>query len=169
MADSTPPASLRSLIALITAVTGLVGALAAYHKAPEERLAKESYTVVQPAIDKLTAKVTALTDRLDANQRAFEEYVRAKEGEANVEPQPAPLAPGQAPSLRVHVKPSRPHPAPSAVPSVAVTGAVMTSTPPPPPPPDHQDVVLPPPPAKNEMPDPQPLPSIDSIEKRSKK
>ena len=168
MADPTPPASLRSLIALITAVTGLVGALAAYHKTPEERIARESYTVVQPVIDKLTAKVAALTDRLDANQRAFEDYVKAKEGEANVEPQPAPLASGQAPSLRVHVRPT-PRTHPSAVPSVAVTGAVMTSGPPPPPPPDHQDVVLPPPPARLEMPDPQPLPSIDSIEKRSKK
>ena len=166
MADPTPPASTRSLVALITAVTGLVGAFSAYHKPHDEPIAKESYLVLQQASERLTAKTETLQSRLDAQQRAFEDYVRAKEGEANVEPQPAPLAPGQAPSLRVRVR-QTPHPHPSAVPSVAVTGAVMTSSPPPPMPPDHQDVMLPPPPAKSEMPDP--LPSIDSIEKRTKK
>lgn len=152
-AAPAPAASLRSLVALVTAVTGLVGALAAWHKTPDEPAARESYTVLQEAVERLTARTEALEESLQTTQQSFEAYVRAKEGDGNVEPQLAPTAPGQTPRLRVKVRPN-PHPHAAA----ATTSA-----------PEPTEVLLPPPAHSEGAPASVRLPAYDTIEQRAKK
>lgn len=113
--DAAPPEakhgpSMRSTVALVTAITGLVSAIAAFRHVPEEKTAKESYVVLQGAYAAQAAEVDGLKrDVLDL-RASFEAYVRAKEGDGNVvatQPSP-PSPPDTVPPVEVHVRPT-PH------------------------------------------------------------
>lgn len=120
MAEPKAPPSIRSLVALITgaaglvtAVGGLVTAVAAHRKQPEEPAAKESYLVVQKAIEEVSTDVDlargeASTCRAEtaALQAAFNDYVHAaaKQAAAPLVPTPTP-APRPAPSATAQAVP----------------------------------------------------------------
>jgi hypothetical protein len=74
------------VVTLITAIVGLLTAIAAWKKPPEEPTAKEGYVVLSKAVEQLA--LDQQKNREDvANLRAsFEAYVKAKEGAHNVEP-----------------------------------------------------------------------------------
>lgn len=85
MPKPTPaPPSKRSTAALITAVAGLISAVAAFTRAPQEPTAKESYTVLQKAFKEQTEEIEQLQKDTQSLRSAFEDYARAKEGKDNV-------------------------------------------------------------------------------------
>lgn len=102
------PPSMRSTLALVTAITGLVSAIAAFRHVPEEKTAKESYVVLQRAFEGQQAEVEGLKKDVLSMRSSFEAYVRAKEGDSNVMPR-APLDSGHAgiiPPVEVRVAPT---------------------------------------------------------------
>lgn len=104
---------MRSTLALVTAITGLVSAIAAFKHTPEEKTAKESYVVLQHAITEQAIEIDGLKKDVLSLRAAFESYVRAKEGDGNVVPrQPAPA--DVIPPVEVHVRPT---PSSSSAPS----------------------------------------------------
>lgn len=76
--------SRRSTVALITAITGLISAFAAYHRTPPEPTAKEGYVTLQKAFVAQGDEIEALGKDLLALRASFEAYARAKEGEESV-------------------------------------------------------------------------------------
>lgn len=141
--------STRSAVALLTAVTGLVTAIAAFRHVPEERTAKESYVVLQAAFTEQQAEIEVMKKEVVNLRGSLEAYVRAKEGDGNVVPQQGP--PEALPPVEVHVRPTPP---------VAVSLA-PTSAPPPP----ARVVVIAS--ARPAAPKPTPLPDVNELANRA--
>jgi len=113
--------STRSTLALVTAITGLVSAIAAFSHVPEEKTAKESYVVLQHAFIDQQAEVEDIKKEVVALRKSLEAYARAKEGDMNVIPKDSP--PENIPPVEIHVRPS-----PSAVASTATSPASISSS-----------------------------------------
>lgn len=102
MPKPTPaPPSKRSTAALITAVAGLISAVAAFTRAPQEPTAKESYTVLQKAFKEQTEEIEQLQKDTQSLRSAFEDYARAKEGKDNVVTDPN--GPSTRPPVQIKV------------------------------------------------------------------
>ena len=97
--------SFRSLVALVTAITGLVTAIAAFRRDQPEETAKESYVVLQKAFMGQQAEVEDLKKDVLSMRSSFEAYVRAKEGDGNVKPS-ANAPPDTIPPVEVLVRPT---------------------------------------------------------------
>lgn len=121
MPPATTPPSTRSLLALVTAivglltsVAGLLSAIAALRKPPEEPAAKASYEVLQRAYLDQASLTEENSKDLARLRKAFEDYLKAKEGPSAV----ALGGTGREP-LRVAVRPT---PAlPAATPATSTT------------------------------------------------
>lgn len=98
--------STRSLVALITAIAGLVAAIASFQRTPDEPTAKESYVVLQKAFLEQQIEVDGLKKDVLSMRASFEAYARAKEGDTNVVQSNAPAPPGAIPPVEVHVRPT---------------------------------------------------------------
>lgn len=96
--------SLRSLVALVTAITGLVTAIAALRKPPEEPANKVSYETLQKAVDDLNKEDQGLRTDLVNLRNSFAEYVQVKEGSSAFVPSVASSA--SAAPLTIEVTPS---------------------------------------------------------------
>ena len=139
--------STRSLFALVTAITGLVTAIAAFRRTPDEPTAKESYVVLQKAFLEQQSEVDGLKKDVLSVRASLEAYVRAKEGEANVVPAPVPSSsstpPDTLPPVAVHVRPtpsSSPHAPPSSSARVVVIPSARAAVPRPTPLPDVREL-----------------------------
>ena len=143
--------STRSLVALVTAIAGLVGAIAAFQRTPDEPTAKESYVVLQKAFLEQQIEVDGLKKDVLSMRASFEAYARAKEGDTNVVSvsQDAAPPPGAIPPVEVHVRPT---------PSVAFSSA---------PPAASRVVVIPS--ARAAAPSRPPLPSVSDLESNARK
>ena len=100
------PHSMRSTVALVTAITGLVSAIVAFRHVPEEKTAKESYVVLQTAFNEQQDELDALRKDVLELRQSFAAYARAKEGSEAVAPKPATDA--ALPPVEVHVRPTPP-------------------------------------------------------------
>lgn len=140
--------STRSLVALLTAIAGLVAAIAAFQRTPDEPTAKASYVVLQTAFLEQQADVEGLKKDVLSMRASFEAYARAKEGESNVVATADAGAPeGSPPPVEVHVRPT-----PSAPAAAPASSRV---------------VVIPS--ARAAAPARAPLPSVSDLESKAKK
>ena len=174
----TPP-SVRSAVALlaaiaglITAIAGLITAIAALRKQPEEPAARESYLVFQEAIKGLAAENDQFREQITSDQMslraAFEDYVRAKEGAANVANMDGPDAgdgsdAGDAlPAVRIQVRRT-----PLPLPSATASARPLAIAPPPAEP--LPEVVLPRTRSMKKAASRANIPSYDAIEAKAKR
>jgi hypothetical protein len=94
------------ITAVIMAVAALISSLAAWRKSPEEPAAKLGYEVLQQAYLSTQEDIKELRKVQEDQTKAFQEYVKAKEGEDNIITEPS--TPDQVmPALRVQVQPTR--------------------------------------------------------------
>lgn len=138
--------STRSMIALVTAITGLVAAIAALNRTPDEPTAKASYVVLQKAFIEQQIEVDGLKKDVLSMRASFEAYARAKEGDTNVVPTVAPTdaTTNTIPPVEVHVRPTPASPVTSsaspAASHVVVIPSARAPAPPRPPLPNVRDL-----------------------------
>lgn len=125
--------SRRSTAALITAIAGLISAIAAFRRQPPEPMAKESYQVLQKAFIEQDKELEEVRKDLATLRTSFEDYLKAKEGSANVvaesngEPKPTKVQVQPSPAAHTSVLP------PTKTVMIPPVKASATAKPPPPP------------------------------------
>jgi hypothetical protein len=117
---------------MITSISALIASLATWQRAPQEPVAKLGYEVLQQAYLSTQNEIKDLRKSQEDQTKAFQAYVKAKEGEDNVSIEPD--VPNQVmPALRVQVQPSR-----KLVPLIRRNGTIAPTSPP-----EMKEIVLP--------------------------